>query len=78
MGEFLVHIPFQTLIPLLESRLLLIPTASAKHLKKLEMVNPAILLALDFKNFVNVTIVSNALKVNIFLKVSVSVFLIFF
>ena len=45
-----------------------------KHLKKLEMVNPAILLALDFKNFVNVTIVSNALKVNIFLKVSVSYF----
>ena len=38
------------------------------------MVNPAILLALDFKNFVNVTIVSNALKVNIFLKVSVSYF----
>ena len=78
MGEFLVHIPFQTLIPLLESKLLLIPTASAKHLKKLEMVNLAVLLALDFKNFANVTIVSNALKVNIFLKVSVSVFLIFF
>ena len=38
------------------------------------MVNPAILLVLDFKNFVNVTIVSNALKVNIFLKVSVSYF----
>lgn len=27
------------------------------------MVNPAILLALDFKNFVNVTIVTSALKV---------------
>ena len=32
------------------------------------MGNSAILLALDFKNFVSVTIVSNALKVNIFFK----------